>query len=125
MTCLLEGRLAAMVNEELVCDERSVMTLAKNRVRRIAVVGALAAAVALPALAALSASTTQTTDTATGNCLAWFGSRDDGQCLSYSNGQGGSIGTPGVAVGGSNTNGGLGVSTGPLMPGQTISIPLG
>lgn len=125
MTCLLEGRLAAMVNEELVCDERSVMTLAKNRVRRIAVVGALAVAVALPALAALSASTTQTTDTATGNCLAWFGSRDDGQCLSYSNGQGGSIGTPGVAVGGSNTNGGLGVSTGPLMPGQTISIPLG
>ena len=75
------------------------MTLAKNRVRRIAVVGALAAAVALPALAALSASTTQTTDTATGNCLAWFGSRDDGQCLSYSNGQGGSIGTPGLPWG--------------------------
>lgn len=115
-----------MVNKELVCDERSVMTLAKNRARRIAVVGALAAAaVAVPALTALSASTTQTTDTATGNCLAWFGSRDDGQCLSYSNGQGGSIGTPGIAVGGSNTGGGLGVSTGPLMPGQTISIPMG
>ncbi|MFN8088970.1 MAG: hypothetical protein U0R81_08385 [Mycobacterium sp.] len=101
------------------------MTLANNRARRIAVVGALAAAAALPALAALTATTTPTTDTATGNCLAWFGSRDDGQCLSYSNGQGGSIGTPGVAVGGSNTNGGLGVSTGPLMPGQTISIPMG
>jgi len=115
-----------MVNEELVCDERSVMTLAKNRARRIAVVGALTvAAAAVPALAALSASHPQTTQTATGNCLAWFGSRDDGQCISYSNGQGTSIGTPGVAVGGTNTGGGLGVTTGPLMPGQTISLPMG
>lgn len=126
MTCLPDSRLATMVNEEPVCDERSVMTLAKYRARRMAVVGALAAAaVALPALAALNASPVPTTDTATGNCLAWFGSRDDGQCLSYSNGQGGSIGTPGIGVGGSNTNGGFGVSTGPLMPGQTISIPMG
>lgn len=103
------------------------MTIAKNRARRIAVAGALAlAAVAVPALAALSASGTQTQGwSASPTCLAWYGSRDDGQCLGYSNGQGGSIGTPGIAVGGSNTNGGLGVSSGPLMPGQTISMPLG
>ena len=105
------------------------MTIAKNRARRIAVAGALAvAAAAVPALAALGVAGTQTATpelSATGTCLAWLGSRDDGQCISYSNGQGTSIGTPGIAAGGSNTGGGLGVSTGPLMPGQSISIPLG
>ncbi len=114
-----------MVNEELVWNERSVMTIAKNRARRIAAVGALAlAAAAVPVMAELSFAGSSTS-VATGNCLAWLGSRDDGQCISYSNGNGSSIGTPGVAVGGSNTGGGLGVSTGPLMPGQTISVPLG
>jgi hypothetical protein len=102
------------------------MTTAKNRVRRIAAVGALAvAAAAVPALAALGASGTQTSS-ATGTCLAWYGSRDDGICLSYSNGQGVNVGTPQVGIGGPNSSSpGVGITTGPLLPGQTISIPLG
>ncbi|NTY63359.1 DUF7155 family protein [Mycolicibacterium sphagni] len=104
------------------------MTTANTRARRIAAVGALAvAAAAVPALAELTVSTSTTT-TATGTCLAWFGSRGDGQCLSYSNNNI-SVGTPQLGVygpdAGSMPGGGIGVSTGPLLPGQTISIPLG
>ncbi|WP_445165921.1 DUF7155 family protein [Mycolicibacterium sp. Dal123E01] len=104
------------------------MTSANFRVRRIAAAGALAvAAAAVPALAELTDSSASTT-TATGTCLAWFGSRGDGQCLSYSNNNV-SVGTPQLGVYGPNAGsmpgGGIGVSTGPLLPGQTISIPMG
>jgi hypothetical protein len=104
------------------------MTTANTRARRIAAVGALAvAAAAVPALAELTVSTSTTT-TATGTCLAWFGSRGEGQCLSYSNNNI-SVGTPQFGVygpdAGSMPGGGIGVTTGPLLPGQTISIPLG
>ena len=59
---------------------------------------------------------------ATGNCLAWVGSRDDGQCISYSNGSPTYIGTPNFGIWGPNGNGGgLGITTGPLMPGTTIT----
>ncbi|MGY4710569.1 DUF7155 family protein [Mycolicibacterium sp. CBM1] len=103
------------------------MTTAKIRARRIAAMGALAvAAAAVPALAELTAPAASTT--ATGTCLAWFGSRGDGQCLSYSNNNV-NVGTPQLGVygpdSGSMPGGGIGVSTGPLLPGQTISIPLG
>ncbi len=107
------------------------MTTANTRVRRIAAAGALAAAaVAVPALAALGASGTATS-TATGTCLAWVGSKTDGQCISYSNGNGINIGTPQFGVGGNQYNdpntagGGVGVNTGPMLPGQSINIPLG
>ncbi|WP_163745745.1 DUF7155 family protein [Mycolicibacterium helvum] len=105
------------------------MTTANTRARRIAVVGALAvAAAAVPAVAALTAPTASANPG--GTCLAWFGSRGDGQCLSYSNNNV-SVGTPQLGVWGPDAGGpgygggGIGVSTGPLLPGQTISIPLG
>ncbi|MCX2930971.1 hypothetical protein ORI20_11840 [Mycobacterium sp. CVI_P3] len=104
------------------------MTTANTRARRIAALGGLVvAAAAVPALAALTDSSTSTS-TATGTCLAWFGSRGDGQCLSYSNNNV-SVGTPQFGVfgpdAGAMPGGGIGVTTGPLLPGQTISIPLG
>ena len=72
-----------MVNELPVSGERSDMTTANTRARRIAAVGALAvAAAAVPAVAALT-QTAPSTTTATGTCLAWFGARGEGQCLSY------------------------------------------
>ena len=74
------------------------------------------AAVAAPLLSASA----QVSTTATGQCLAWFGSRDDGQCIGYSNGSPTYIGTPNLGVFGPNY-GGLGVTSGPLLPGQTIT----
>ena len=58
---------------------------------------------------------------ATGNCLAWVGSRDDGQCIGYSNGSPTMIGTPNLGVFGPGYGNGLGVTSGPLMPGTTIT----
>ena len=50
---------------------------------RWAAAGALAvAALAGPVVAALSVPAVPEVS-ATGNCLAWFGSRDDGQCIGY------------------------------------------
>ena len=57
-----------------------------------------------------------------GHGLAWFGNKDDGKCLSYSNGQPVYAGTP-------SFNGGngpdAGWSTGPLLPGTTINQGIG
>jgi hypothetical protein len=98
-----------------------------NRTRLIA--GAfVAAAVAIPLYAAtVSADTAQVT--ASPACLAWFGNKDDGKCLSYSNGQPVFAGTPDFGVygpnAGSNPGGGFGVSTGPLLPSQTWNTPIG
>ena len=85
---------------------------------RFAVAGALAAAVGAAVIAALGATSTVT---ATGECLAWFGSRDDGICMGYSNGNPTYIGTPALGVWGPGYGGGLGITTGPLLPGQTIT----
>jgi hypothetical protein len=98
-----------------------------NRTRLIA--GAfVAAAVAVPLYAA-AVSTDSTQITAQPACLAWFGNKDDGKCLSYSNGQPVFIGTPDLGVygpnAGSNPGGGIGVSTGPLLPGTTINQGIG
>jgi hypothetical protein len=113
-----------MVNALTVSSERPDMTTANTRARRIAAIGALAVA-AVPALAALTDSSTSTTS-ATGTCLAWVGSRNDGQCISWSNGSPTYIGTPQVGLGGPNSGSpGLGITTGPMLPGQTINIPLG
>ena len=84
-------------------------------VRRLAATGALAAiAVIAPVLLSLSA-TPQIS--AEGQCLAWFGSRGDGQCMGYSNGAPTYIGTPNMGVYGPNG----GFYTGPLMPGTTFT----
>lgn len=74
---------------------------------RLAVAGAMAAA------AVASAPTAY----ADGQCLAWFGSRGEGQCMGYSNGTPTYIGTPNLGVYGPNG----GVYSGPLMPGTTIN----
>ena len=71
------------------CGEGGLCT---NRTRLIA--GAfVAAAVAVPLYAAAAS-----TDRAAGHgqpaCLAWFGNKEDGKCLSYSNGQPVYVGTP-------------------------------
>lgn len=89
-----------------------------NRAKRLVAVGAFAvAAAALPAMAAVM--TTSAPSTSAGPaCLAWYGNKDDGICLGYSNGSPVSAGSPQVASGG---NGNGGVSTGALLPGTTIS----
>jgi hypothetical protein len=84
--------------------------------------------VAVPLYAA-AVSTDSAQITAQPACLAWFGNKDDGKCLSYSNGQPVFIGTPDFDVygpnAGSNPGGGIGVSTGPLLPGTTINQGIG
>lgn len=74
-----------------------------------ALVGAAVAMLGAPAAAA------------TGNCLAWIGSRNDGRCIAYSNGSPTYIGTPQFGVFGSGAGNGLGIVSGPLLPGTTIS----
>ena len=88
-----------------------------NRMR-LAAAGALAAALVAPALAVLG---TTATATAEGPCLAWFGSRDEGICMGYSSGNPTYIGTPALGVWGPGYGNGLGITTGPLLPGQTIT----
>ncbi|HEY6646257.1 MAG TPA: hypothetical protein VI217_04060 [Mycobacterium sp.] len=98
-----------------------------NRTRLIAGVF-VAGAVAVPLYAA-AVSTDSAQVTAGPACLAWFGNKEDGKCLSYSNGQPVFVGTPDLGVygpnAGSNPGGGIGVSTGPLLPGTTINQGIG
>ena len=59
-------------------------------------------------------------------CLAWYGSRGDGICLSYSNNTPVFVGTPDVSIGGPySSSPGVGITTGPLLPGSTISRGIG
>jgi hypothetical protein len=86
--------------------------------RRVAAAGAfMVAALAVPGLATLTPAD-RAVVTATGDCLAWFGSRDDGICIGYSSGNGLNAGAPQVGVFGPDY--GLGITTGPLLPGTTI-----
>lgn len=80
-----------------------------------------AAAVAFPLYASLTTADTAGETTAAPRCLAWFGNQADGHCLSYSNGSGATIGTPQIGLGG----GGMYINTAPLLPGTTISQPIG
>ncbi|MCV7064623.1 DUF7155 family protein [Mycolicibacterium houstonense] len=97
------------------------MTLFSTRTRRIVAVGAFAlatgAAVAAPGFVATSAPGSEIT--AAPACLAWFGNKEDGKCLSYSNGMPANVGTPWVGVGQN------GVVTGPLLPGTSINQGIG
>ncbi|MCV7266897.1 DUF7155 family protein [Mycolicibacterium doricum] len=91
------------------------------RVRRSVAIGAFAAvAVAAPFAVALTTTADQATQAGPA-CLAWFGNKADGKCLAYSNGTGATVGTPGVAFGAD----GIGISTGPLLPGTTIDTAIG
>ncbi len=97
------------------------MSSATSALRRIAVAGGLAiAATAVPVVIGMAASDSGVT-TAEGDCLAWFGSRGEGICMGYSNGNPTYIGTPQVGIWGPGYGNGLGLSTGPLLPGQTIT----
>jgi hypothetical protein len=80
----------------------------------------VAAAVAVPLYAALSTDSAEAT--ASPACLAWFGNKDDGKCLSYSNGQPVYVGTP-TFNGGNGPDAGW--SSGPLLPGTTINQGIG
>lgn len=90
------------------------MSTAKTRRLIAAGVMAAMAVAGVPFVASLSA-TSQIS--AEGQCLAWFGSRGEGQCMGYSNGTPTYIGTPNMGVYGPSG----GFYTGPLMPGTTIN----
>lgn len=96
-----------------------------RRARRAVAVGALAVAAAVaPAYAMFS--TPDAAAPQAGRCLAWFGSKIDGQCIAWaSSGGAGQVngGSPAVSVGGPGS-GSPGFSTGPMLPGQTINIPI-
>jgi hypothetical protein len=98
-----------------------------NRTRLIA--GAFVAAVVAVPLYAATVTSDSPQVTASPACLAWFGNKDDGKCLSYSNGQPIYAGTPDWGIygpnAGSNPGGGIGVSSGPLVPGTTWNQPIG
>jgi hypothetical protein len=99
------------------------------RAHRFAAAGAFAvAAVAAPIAIALTSSTAAES-VAGPPCLAWYGNQEDGVCLSYSNGNGVNVGTPDLGLYGPNSGtlpgGGIGITTGPLLPGQTWTVPIG
>jgi hypothetical protein len=98
------------------------------RANRLVAAGALAvAAVAAPIAIALTSSTDAKPSAAP--CLAWYGNKEDGVCLGYSNGNPTNVGTPGGVYGpsGGIGTGGYngGVVAGPLLPGQTWNSPVG
>ncbi len=100
--------------------------MVSKKTRRLIALSAFAvAAAAGPVIAATTVSTSAPHDyqAATGKCLAWFGNKDDGTCLGYSNGQPISGGTPWGAYGPNNGQG-VGVF-GPGLPGTTINQGIG
>ncbi|ART69301.1 MULTISPECIES: DUF7155 family protein [Mycobacteriaceae] len=100
-----------------------MVTLISTRTRRFVAVGAfVAAAVAAPAF--IATMTPQSGEvSASPACLAWFGNKDDGKCLSYSNNGNGYAPSFSIGPQGTGQNGGL--TTGPLLPGQTINQGIG
>lgn len=98
-----------------------VHTIRTNGTRLMA--GAfVAAAVAVPLYTALSSTDVVPQVTAGPACLAWFGNKEDGNCLSYSNGNGATVGSPNVGLGGPF---GVGIYTAPLLPGSTFNRSIG
>ena len=100
--------------------------MASKKTRRVIAISAFAvAAAAGPVIASTTIPTSapQNYQASPGQCLAWFGNQEDGHCLGYSNGQPINAGTPDIGIGGQNGPG-IGVSTGPLLPGQTINQPI-
>ena len=99
------------------------MLVSKIRANKTQVIAGViaAAAVAIPAYASLTIADTAPESTAAPRCLAWFGNVEDGNCLSYSNGSGATIGTPQVGLG----QGGFYYETPMLLPGTSITRPIG
>ena len=96
-----------------------------NRTRRL-IVGAFAAAALAAPLYAATVTTDSPQVSAQPACLAWFGNKEDGKCLSYSQGNGINVQSPQFNYcPGGNANRNCGVNTGPMLPGTTISQPIG
>ena len=98
----------------------------RNPTRLVA--GAFVAAALTVPLYVAASSIDNAQVTASPPCLAWFGNKDDGKCLSYSNGNGVNVGTPNFNYcpgGGSGSRDGCGVQSGPLLPGTTINQSIG
>lgn len=84
-----------------------------------------AAAVAVPLYVGFTSVDAAPQLSAGPECLAWFGNKEDGKCLSYSNTPI-YIGTPNASIGNPDGNGSrVGVNTGPLLPGTTFTEPVG
>lgn len=112
-----------MVNAQSTL-ERHLMTI---RASRLVAAGALAvAAAAAPLVVSL---TSVDSAVAGPKCLAHIGNLEDNVCAGYSNGNGINVGTPDIGVYGPNAGslpgGGIGITTGGLLPGQTWTTPLG
>jgi hypothetical protein len=90
-----------------------------TRIQRYLTVGAFAATVVAAPIAAAVYTAPAQDAVAAPPCLAWYGNKEDGKCLSYSNGNGIGVGTPGFGIG----NGGF--YTSPIFPGQTINQGIG
>ena len=100
------------------------ITVAHSRMHSWRIAGALVVAVSAPLLAAVAAADRPIVS-ATGECLAWFSSRGNDICMGYSMGNGISAGTPDIGIFGPGYGNGLGITTGPLLPGQTFTVPIG
>ncbi|WP_162464540.1 MULTISPECIES: hypothetical protein [unclassified Mycolicibacterium] len=102
------------------------MTLISIRTRRFVALGAfsVAAGAAAIAPALISTSAPGPEVTAQPACLAWFGNKEDGKCLSYSNGTPIGTGIGPVSVGAPGS-GNPGLTTGPLLPGTSINRGIG
>ena len=97
------------------------MTSTKNRARLV-VAGAFAvAAIAAPFAASVLSTSAVSEDLAGPACLAWFGNREDGKCLSYSNGNGVNIGTPSFQIGDSDNGNRAGFSITALAAGLSVT----
>ncbi len=97
-------------------------SVASKKTRRLVALSAFAAAAAAgPVIAATVTAPAEPQQQAyPGQCLAWFGNQEDGHCLGTSNGTPINGGTPDFGYFGPN-GGGMGVSTGPLLPGQSYT----
>ena len=93
------------------------MAILSDQTRKFVVVGAFMAVAAAAPVVAVSL-TPEVSVQAGPACLAWFGNKEDGNCLSYSNGNGIGFGTPGASMCGN------GFCTSPLLPGNSWNIPL-
>ena len=98
------------------------VNIVRTHTMRLIAGACAAAAVAVPLYASLSSTDVATDVTAGPACLAWFGNKEDGHCLGYSNGNPVGVGTPNVGSGGPC---GGGIYTSPLLPGTTISQEIG
>ncbi|MBV8965972.1 MAG: hypothetical protein JO191_07335 [Mycobacteriaceae bacterium] len=86
------------------------------RIGRLVILGGLAV------FAAFGPALTSTAERVDAKCLAVFGSRDNGICLDGPSAP--APDAPSFGLGPTDGNG-LGVSSSPLFPGQTIQMPLG